>query len=480
MRLYGPRRRGVLVAVLGLSWSVACASLSLDGDLEGPRGDPTPALDGLDFGDARNGDVTLSTIAPVNECVRLLSTDTSDGWTVLRIASPLPNLASGKRLLAVQMQNDAFALSADGNDVGADAGPAGLWSLFRLTEIRGDGSLIVDRRPSTIFRTDLEGYARAQLCTVPEYGNLVIPASTGFQAVAWNGTSGGIVAVLADGVVTLNLGATLSATAVGFRGGPPNPCGADAVFAHQLGNDYKLEDKRGGGKGEGLDLRSYLFAETRAGRGNLANAGGGGNGRRAGGGGGGNGGAGGRGGREAATGSPAVSDLATGGLGGARVVATAPDRLLFGGGGGSGHCDDQSDGRLGAAGGGIVLVAVRTLQGQGTISADGAAGTPASGGGGAGGGGAGGTILVRVDDATQFTGRYSAAGGDGGGLSVVSESATGGPGGGGGGGHLFVTATAAVGTVVDVGGGDAGAQRNATGQTHLWAQQPGQAGVSEP
>ena len=84
-----------------------------------------------------------------------------------------------------------------------------------------------------------------------------------------------------------------------------------------------------------------------------------------------------------------------GGLGGHPVAQDTEGRLFFGGGGGAGGQNNDAGG-AGGAGGGLIYIIANTVNGSGTLTANGANGgnTRNENRDGAGGGGAGGTIVV--------------------------------------------------------------------------------------
>jgi hypothetical protein len=271
----------------------------------------------------------------------------------------------------------------------------------------------------------LNGYAAnvTQVVSVPEYTEVQVLAGASVRARPWNGSVGGILALLATGTLT-NEGIVTVAGA-GFRGG--------AFVNHpSLYDCTSLDEAAGSGgsyKGEGLVAGRF---GTAAGRGNLANGGGSGNCHSAGGAGGGHSGAGGKGGRTVSE----NGNQDVGGLGGVPVLYQPYERLLFGGGGGAGagHMDF---GTAGAAGGGLMLIRAGAVAGTGRFSAKGASAdfVPSAIDDGAGGGGAGGAISLRVAQGLSC-GLAEAAGGAGGDTRhPTSES---GPGGGGGGGVVLL------------------------------------------
>jgi hypothetical protein len=302
------------------------------------------------------------------------------------------------------------------------------------------------------------GQRTFQVIRVPRYQTATL--GTGLTAAAWDGRTGGVLAI--DVAGTLTLGGTVSVDGLGFRGAPGHIVGGATSGAN---TDYRTPGARAnnGYKGEGIagttrnltgvplptGTEGYPFGDKA--RGAPGNAGGGGtdgnpasNAENAGGGGGGNGGAGGQG------GNTWSSNLARGGHGGAAFAATAA-RIILGGGGGAGDVNDCGPSG-GANGGGIILLRAETLAGTGTLSARGLT-AASSGHDGAGGGGAGGSIIV-VGASGSLGGTVDVRGGDGGDANLQAPPAaapgpacldgTGhGPGGGGGGGVVLVSYTPA-------------------------------------
>ncbi len=414
-----------------------------DGDDDDVIATPTP----WDFGDAHDGDRTItSASATLNTCHAI----TTASGTQLT-APTATGFIAGRRLLVWQVHDDLSFTSGAGADV-TSIGRSGLFELPRITAVdTGVSPVVVTLDRSLANAYDSNGGARAQACTVPEFRDLTISGPTGqVEANQWTGSRNGVVAVLVDGTLTVG-GAGLNAVGFGLRGGKRAPAytGSD-----QTALDFAVTDGRGGGKGEGFDVDSYLLA----GRGGMGNAGGGGNAQLGGGGGGGAAGRAGAGGY-AANGS----NGSTRGHGGAPIVADAASlRLLFGAGGGAGQSSTGAGGVYGSNGGGIVVVIARTLAGGGTISARGSDGADTLSNGGGGGGGGGGTVLLITGDPSSFTGVVVVRGGIGGDSSNLVEM---GPGGGGGGGWFLSTDTAGSFTVNGNGGAagvnDLGATRGA-------------------
>jgi hypothetical protein len=310
--------------------------------------------------------------------------------------------------------------SGDQSRINLDSSPVGRFEYARV-EFVGNGSLQLTAPLQYSYAANV-----SQVVNVPEYTDVLVLASASLKAPPWNGSTGGILALLASGMIINN--GIVSADGAGFRGG--------AFINHQGGEGCtSLDEAAGVGasyKGEGLVAGRY---GTAAGRGNLATGGGGGNCHSAGGGGGGHLGLGGKGGN---TPGQAPQPDGVGGFGGAPVVYLAYQHLIFGGGGGggAGHVDT---GTPGAVGGGVIIIRADDVEGTGRFSATGASAdfVTSQGDDGAGGGGAGGAISLRITRALRC-GVANAAGGNGGDTRHTrSES---GPGGGGGGGTVFLQA----------------------------------------
>jgi hypothetical protein len=321
--------------------------------------------------------------------------------------------------------------------------PVGQWEFARLAS-------------ATAARLELtepllHDYASnvTQVIRVPEYTKVTIEPGRSITAPAWDGTTGGVIAFLANSEVD-NRG-DINANSLGFRGGQfvSAPSGPTSC------SDPNESQPRGAQKGEGIGAGYYGPELT--GLGNVANGAGGGVCFRSGGGGGGNGGAGGQGGRSA--------DVArdVGGKGGVALSYGTSDaflrRLTFGGGGGAGH-GVTADGGGGGAGGGIVFLRASQLLGSGSITATGRLGG-SSGSEAGSGGGAGGSIYVRIVRAASC-GLVSVNGGIGGSSSAPNV----GPGGGGGAGHLFFQAEPGGSCPFSLTGASAGIQQNSADEPY--------------
>ena len=348
--------------------------------------------------------------------------------------------------------------------------------------------------------TATQGIQTFQVIRVPQYSSATLSPTTAATALAWNGATGGILALDVASQLTLN-GGSVVLDGLGFRGGAgitergiAGFLKTDTVDASPTalpnlsgGGDPPAGGGAGGGKGEGIAgtphwVAPFISAITHAStasstaqavvegypngsfaRGAPGNAGGGAtdadptaNDQNSGGGGAGNGGQGGLGGFGWNTAG------LVGGYGGAPFPVTT-STLVMGGGGGGGTTNNGSywdpatdtgnaDCGLnctgvyssGGAGGGIVIIHAGSVVGAGTISSNGQTALEPENDGG-GGGGAGGTIFLFANSGSLGGVTATALGGNGG--NTWPESAPGtfpgnrhGAGGGGGGGVIFSTA----------------------------------------
>lgn len=291
------------------------------------------------------------------------------------------------------------------------------------TTFAGGGTINLSRGLSQGYLTrsgsSTTGKQAYQVVRVPQYANVTVTG--GLTVQAWNGSSGGILAIDAAGDINLN-GQTIDGNGRGFRGaGGVNVAPQCTATPDPIGCvEYRglIAGTRGGSKGEGLagtpgrvydgdplgtgvgtigaGADGYVNGDLM--RGAPGNAGGGGNQHNAGGGGGGNGGAGGNGGNSWNNSQVTYVGTLVGGFGGS-PSQTAAARWVLGGGGGAadlgGNGTTSPDGSGGAAGAMVVLRASRMV-GGGTINLNGARGQNSRATDGAGGGGSGGTLVLAL------------------------------------------------------------------------------------
>ena len=423
-------------------------------------------------------------------------------------------IANGSLLLVIQMQNASINTAntvAYGNGYTGSGfttiNNAGNYEFVKATGAVAGGAVPISGAGTgggLVFgytaaaASGTQGQSTYQVVLVPQYLSATLSSTTPPTAAAWNGSTGGILALDIAGALNLG-GAAISVSGLGFRGG----AGMQLTGGTGAATDYRQTSPTAytgaaGGvagvdapKGEGVAgtpewvefNQTFLQTTTAIGypngtagvdssmaRGAPGNAGGGGtdadpggNDQNAGGGGGGNGGSGGFGGDSWNT------NLSTGGEGGSVFPATI-DRIAMGGGGGAGtrnnsDTDNQASG--GAAGGGIVFIRADSLTGTATVSANGANAYNMTANDAGGGGGAGGTIVILAANGGESGLTLSATGGTGGDAwesQAYSLANRHGPGGGGGGGVVFVSGTPA--STPTVGGGASGVTLNTPSVTY--------------
>jgi uncharacterized repeat protein (TIGR01451 family) len=395
-------------------------------------------------------------------------------------------IAVGDLLLIMQMQNASInsTNTSSYGDGGSGSGStnlnnAGVYEYATATSAlgTGGGTLSVSAAGPgggllygyvTSAATTTQGSFTFQVIRVPHYASATVGA--GLTAAAWNGASGGVLALDIAGALALGAGNTIGVNGLGFRGGAGlqltgsgTASNTDYVFPAPATYTGAAEAGAQAAKGEGIagtplwvESGGTFLSTTTDGypvgsmaRGAPGNAGGGGtdgdpgaNDDNAGGGGGANGGSGGYG------GDAWNANLSTGGLGGSAFPASSV-RIVMGAGGGAGtrnNSDGDTQASSGSAGGGIVIVRVGSLTGSATVSANGTnsyAGTANDAGGG---GGAGGTVVVLSAGGGEAGLTLSAQGGKGGDAWDSQPFSLGnrhGPGGGGGGGVVLVSAAPA-------------------------------------
>jgi uncharacterized repeat protein (TIGR01451 family) len=395
------------------------------------------------------------------------------------------NLSAGDLVLVIQMQcatidfddDDGYGDGNLGEPASGFSEPgtcqAGRYEYVRAGAGSNAGTLALDagaRLTQTYIDTDATntlGRRSFQIIRVPQYQDASLSAD--LTAPAWDGESGGVVAL--DVAGTLNLSNTINVDGLGFRGG-----GGRSRDANDAQQRFRWDDDtRHASKGEGIagtpryvSLKVDPLSGAVAGisdngtgwggyptgtastgdfaRGAPANAGGGGvfwdgasdNG---GGGGGGNGNSGGRG--AAGWRSAGYAGIAADysnipekkwGFGGVSVPSSI-SRIVFGGGGGAGdnNANSQAAESSGANGGGMVMIRAGTLTGSGVINARGARAADNPLNDGAGGGGAGGSVIAIAGIWNPASLQININGGRGGDAWPTGGSAHGNGGGGAGG-----------------------------------------------
>ncbi|MEL6659681.1 MAG: PKD domain-containing protein [Bacteroidota bacterium] len=374
--------------------------------------------------------------------------------------------APGMGIIILQTTGATINLSNSGSygDIEALNG-SGDFEYNRIVDITGNEATLelAIQHNYTPTLTQVIGFQIYDDATVD---NLVTPS-------AWNGSTGGVVALEVTGTLTLN--ADIDASGAGFLGGAPfaiedNNCS----FLFNYNNySYESDDWRGAPKGEGI---GQAAANEPHGRGAQANGGGGGNDHNSGGGGGAlytPGGVGG-------TNNEPSTFGCDGDFPGRGGKALNTGLLFLGGGGGSGHGNNDNPSGGGNGGGIIIIKAASVNFSGGALRSNGQSAITAQGDGG-GGGGAGGNILLIADNLAG-TSNISATGGNGANANNGNRERCFGPGGGGSGGAFWsnqtATATLSGGTPglstnsTECSDGTNGAEQGATGLTFELAELP--------
>ncbi|HEX9059154.1 MAG TPA: LamG-like jellyroll fold domain-containing protein [Clostridia bacterium] len=234
----------------------------------------------------------------------------------------------------------------------------------------------------------------AQVLVLKQYTNVTVNSGITWTAKAWNGTTGGILAFLANGTVTVtgnivangaSANSITGASGGGFRGG--NGVGGTNVASYQ------------GESSNGVGIQSTANNGSAGGGGENTNASGG----------------------TASGGSAGHSVAGSNGYGNGQgyIVGTAgaigtdsSDLTTFqlgAGGGGAGR--ESVDVWGGSSGGGGIMIFGVTISVTGTITANGGAANQDGNAGHYSAAGAGGSILLKAQTATLGTGLITANGG---------------------------------------------------------------------
>jgi uncharacterized repeat protein (TIGR01451 family) len=182
------------------------------------------------------------------------------------------------------------------------AGGAGNYEFVTVASVSGNTITL-----ASSCATLLHAYtSSAQVVRVPQYSSVTVAAGGSITGLAWNGATGGVIAMNVSGALTLNnTSGSIVATGIGFRGATgyanagtsSNSTYIGTVFNYVFSGETgdNLSTALGGVKGEGVagggsDYGTIYDTNdvSRYGRGAPANGGGGGDGHNSGGGGGAN------------------------------------------------------------------------------------------------------------------------------------------------------------------------------------------------
>lgn len=377
----------------------------------------------------------------------------------------------GDTVLMIQMKG-AIVDTGNSSSFGTviSYGNAGNYEFNYVAQVNGNRVKLLNRLMKTYDIPD----GIVQLIRVPYYDRGYF--SGGLTCDPWDGTKGGVLAVIARNSIRSE--EPIFVSGWGFTGGLGSNASYMASLCDQNAFRYPDNSSLGANKGESI---ASLSTNISRGKGNFAAAGGGGNSHNAGGGGGGNAGMGGFGGFQSD--SCSATALDNRGIGGKGLMySPSANKVFMGGGGGAGH--HHGGGSLipyGGSGAGIIIIKTDTLWiGEKLIEANGTDAFYCSSGNctdGMPGGGAGGTVLLDVryiEDSLVVETR----GGNGGSvIDPVSVSGRPGPGGGGGGGVFYYNGNSwPVNYRYAAGGGQNGVI--STDANNAWGATPGNAGTS--
>lgn len=249
---------------------------------------------------------------------------------------------------------------------------------------------------------------RAQVLVIRQYKDVTINDGVVWSAKPWNQTTGGILAFVANGTVTIS--GTIDASGKGYFQGYGHPdiplgtYGRTGGGTTGLGNQIQVRNTGGTGGGGGQSDNDDKYGDD-------SGPGGGG------------------GGGHATPGSNGETKAWLGGIGGGTAGTSDLVTMIFGGGGGAGG-RGFNRGERGGRGGGIIFIMGNEIAVTGVINNDGEEGIAPSDTleGAGGGGGAGGSTLLKGVSVAVGTNLVRAVGGPGG-EKTYGHGGNGGPGG---------------------------------------------------
>ena len=250
----------------------------------------------------KDGNLTNTTANRIINEYTTLTVDAAAGATSITVAASGLNtnarfaasLAPGDLIMIIQMQGATILGQPDPFTPAISTPNDATWGgvtnynncgnneFCQVSSVPNGTTIIIDCGLTNSYTAA----GKVQIVRVPRYNTFTLTSPGTITAQAWSGTIGGVIAMEALTTITLNAGTTITASALGFRGGAlfSNGTHTQTVLVSCVSLDV------GTNKGEGI--AGYDTDYTPYGgkycRGAGANAGGGGNAWNCGGGGGGN------------------------------------------------------------------------------------------------------------------------------------------------------------------------------------------------
>ncbi len=276
-----------------------------------------------------------------------------------------------------------------------------------------DGNVLTLNGPLTREYITSGSAYKAQVVTVPNYGNVDVASGDTITTQAWDEDKGGILVFRSSGTVRVLSGGKIDMTGKGYLGGDSQAVkrregkqGASEINPKNNAESRSPNTNIGGGGGgyENRDSDCYSCGGAGGGYGTVGYAGG----SRAG----------------ACNGGIAGNALPD-------LVTLIKEKIFFGGGGGSGGACPRPDDHTipsgyGGQGGGMIMIFANEIMVSGEITVSGGEGEGLSGTFpdrrdiAAGGGGAGGSILLMANSIVLGTNNIKALGGVGGFMNTGS------------------------------------------------------------
>ena len=214
-----------------------------------------PALAGPDtlgLGTGREGALRVGSERLVINRYAQVTAPLAQGDTAIQVTEAT-GYAAGDLVLVLQMaEQGSMAPAGDAARMDLSQEPVGRWELARLASVAG-ARLALEMPLS-------HGYAAGvtQVIRVPEYTSVSIPAGRSIVPAPWDGSTGGVVAFLATGLVE-NQG-SVHANGMGWvAAARPGPGGIVFVRAQQLFGQGTFEAQGVAGGDSGSVMVTELF-----------------------------------------------------------------------------------------------------------------------------------------------------------------------------------------------------------------------------